>query len=90
MTGQKYGANALGLQRLLALGSYRTAWTWLHEIRHAMVRPGRDRLSGRVDIDETYIGGEKPGKRGRGAAGKALVVGNLSRCCAIFSFGLLS
>jgi len=74
LTSQKYGANALGLQRVLGLGSYRTAWTWLHKLRRAMVRPGRDRLSGTVQVDEIYIGGEKPGKRGRGAAGKALVV----------------
>lgn len=74
VTSQKYGANALGLQRMLGLGSYHTAWTWLHKLRCAMVRPGRDRLSGSVEGDETYIGGEKPGKRGRGAAGKALVV----------------
>jgi len=74
VTSQKYGANALGLQRVLGLGSYHTAWTWLHKLRRAMVRPGRDRLSGEVDADETYIGGEKPGKRGRGAAGKVLVV----------------
>jgi len=74
LTSQKYGANALGLQRVLDLGSYRTAWTWLHKLRRAMVRQGRDRLSGMVQADEIYIGGEKPGKRGRGAAGKALVV----------------
>lgn len=74
VTNQKHGVSALGLQRTLALGSYRTAWTWLHKLRYAMVRPGRDRLSGTVEVDETYIGGEKPGKRGRGAAGKALVV----------------
>lgn len=74
LTSQKYGANAMGLQRMLGLGSYRTAWIWLHKLRRAMVRPGRDRLSGTVDVDETYIGGEKPGKRGRGAAGKSLVV----------------
>jgi transposase-like protein len=74
VTSQKYGANALGLQRVLGLGSYRTAWVWLHKLRHAMVRPGRDRLSGVIEVDETYLGGEKPGKRGRGAAGKALVL----------------
>ena len=74
LTSQKYGANALGLQRVLGLGSYHTAWTWLHKLRHAMVRPGRDRLSGTVEVDETYIGGRKPGKRGRGASGKVLVV----------------
>lgn len=74
ITSQKYGANALGLQRVLALGSYHTAWEWLHKLRRAMVRPGRERLSGTVEVDETYVGGEKSGKRGRGAAGKALVM----------------
>lgn len=74
LTSQKYGANALGLQRMLGLSRYDTTWTWLHKLRCAMVRPGRDRLSGTVQVDEIYIGGEKPGKRGRGAAGKALVV----------------
>jgi len=74
LTTQKYGANAQGLQRVLDLGCYETAWTLLHKLRRAMVRPGRDRLSGTVQADEIYIGGEKPGKRGRGAADKALVV----------------
>lgn len=74
ITTQKYGTNALGLQRVLGLGSYRTAWIWLHKLRSAMVRLGRERLSGKVETDEIYIGGEKPGKRGRGAEGKALVV----------------
>jgi transposase-like protein len=73
ITNQKYGANALGLQRVLGLGSYHTAWRWLHKLRRAMVRPGRDNLSGLVEIDETYIGGERSGKRGRGAENKSLV-----------------
>jgi transposase-like protein len=73
VTGQKNGASALGLKRILALGSYGTAWTWLHKLRRAMVRPGRDCLSGIVEVDETFMGGEKPGKRGRGAGGKVLV-----------------
>jgi transposase-like protein len=73
IANQKYGANALGLKRLLGLGSYHTAWQWLHKLRRAMVRPNRDKLSGIVEVDETYVGGAKPGKRGRGAAGKALV-----------------
>lgn len=74
ITSQKYGTNALGIQRIFGLGSYRIVWAWLHKLRCAMVRPGREHLSGIIDIDETYIGGEKPGKRGRGAAGKTLVV----------------
>lgn len=73
ITSQKYGANALGLKRVLDLGSYQAAWEWLHRLRRAMVRPGRDRLSGCVQVDETYVGGRKPGKTGRGAEGKALV-----------------
>ena len=74
VTSQKIGVSALGLQRVLGLGSYRTAWTWLHKLRRAMVRPGRDRLSGTVEVDEIYVGGVKKGKRGRGADGKALVL----------------
>lgn len=73
VTNQKQGVSALGLQRMLGLGSYRTAWSWLHKLRCAMVRPGRDRLSGIIEVDEAYIGGPEPGKRGRGATGKALV-----------------
>lgn len=74
VTNQKSGVSALGLQRALGLGSYRTAWAWLHKLRHAMVRPGRDCLSGAIEVDEAYIGGKKPGKRGRGAEGKALIL----------------
>lgn len=75
ITTQKYGANALGLRRVVEPGCYETSWQWLHKLRRAMVRPGRDRLSGCVQVDETYIGGRKKGgKRGRGAEGKALVV----------------
>ena len=74
VVSQKSGVSALGLQRVLGLTRYETVWLWLHKLRVAMVRPGRDRLSGTVEVDETYLGGEKPGKRGRGAAGKALVL----------------
>jgi transposase-like protein len=74
VTSQKTGTSALGLQRVLGLGSYKTAWAWLHKLRRAMVRPGRDRLSGRVEVDETYIGGVDEGRRGRQKANKALVV----------------
>ena len=73
VTRQKHGMSALGLQRELDLGSYRTAWTLLHKLRTAMVRPGRDKLSGEIELDETYVGGPEPGKRGRGTHGKAIV-----------------
>jgi transposase-like protein len=75
ITSQKFGGSALGLQRVLGLNSYQTAWSWLHKMRRAMVRPGRDRLSGDVEVDETYVGGEsRGGKRGRGAERKSIVV----------------
>jgi hypothetical protein len=71
---QKNGVSALGLQRVLGFGSYQTAWAWLHKLRRAMVLPGRELLAGAVEVDETLVGGVKPGKRGRSADGKALVV----------------
>jgi transposase-like protein len=74
MTSQKQGVSALGLQRVLGLTRYETVWKWLHKLRHAMVRPGRDRIGGIIELDEIYIGGAKTGKRGRGAIGKTLVV----------------
>jgi len=74
VTSQKNGASAIGLQRLLGLGSYKTAWTWLHKLRRAMVRPGRDRLSGCVEVDETFYGGEEEGVRGRQTEKKSLIV----------------
>jgi transposase-like protein len=55
LTNQKQGVSALGLQRVLGLGSYQTAWTMLHRFRRAMVRPDRDRLKGQVEVDETYL-----------------------------------
>jgi len=73
VTSQKNGASALGLQRVLGLGGYLTAWTWLHKLRRAMVRPGRDRLGGNVEVDETLLGGVAEGPRGRGGKGKALI-----------------
>lgn len=74
VTSQKNGGNALGLKRILGFGSYQTAWSWLHKMRRAMVRPGRDRLSGRVEVDETYVGGKEEGVRGRHTEKKAIVV----------------
>ena len=74
VTSQKNGASAMGLQRVLGLGSYKTAWTWLHKLRRAMVRPGRDRLTGTIEVDETYWGGLEEGVRGRQTESKALIV----------------
>ena len=73
VTSQKNGVSALGLQRVLGLGSYETAWTWLHKLRRAMVRPGRDSLTGIVEVDETYVGGPEEGVRGRETETKAIV-----------------
>src|SRR4051794_11834260 len=75
VTSSKGGIAAAELQRQLGFGSYQTAWSWLHKLRKAMVRPDREPLAGRVEADETYVGGPRPGKRGRGAAGKTLVAG---------------
>ena len=74
ITTQKYGASAEGLQQILGLGSYKTAWTWLHKIRIAMVRADRTKLSGTIEVDETYIGGEEHSvSSGRGTGNKVLV-----------------
>jgi transposase-like protein len=74
VTAQKNGASALGLQRVLGLKKYETAWTMLHKLRRAMVRPGRDLLTGRVEVDECYLGGLEEGLPGRLKVEKALVV----------------
>lgn len=74
IVSQKNGVSALGLQKVLGLNRYETTWILLHKLRIAMVRPGREQLYGTVEVDETYIGGERPGKRGRGAADKSLVL----------------
>jgi transposase-like protein len=73
VTSQKNGVSAMGLQRVLGLKSYKTAWTMLHKLRHAMVRPGRDRLQGRVEVDEAFVGGEEAGVHGRQTETKAMI-----------------
>ena len=75
VTSSKGGISAMELKRQMGFGSYQTAWSWLHKIRKAMVRPERPPLSARVEADETYIGAPRPGKPGRGAAGKVKVAG---------------
>lgn len=73
VTSQKNGTSAIGVQRILGIKSYQTAWTWLHKLRMAMVRPGRERLMGTVEVDETYVGGLEEGVAGRETEQKALV-----------------
>jgi len=76
VVAQKTGTSAYNLKDFMGFGSYETAWVWLHKLRRAMVREGREKLSGIVEVDETYIGGEEigTGKQGRGAEEKSLVV----------------
>jgi transposase-like protein len=74
LTSQKNGVSALGLQRVLGLGSYKTAWAMLHKLRRAMVRPGRERLRGIVEVDEAYWGGQEAGVKGRQTQDKALII----------------
>jgi transposase-like protein len=73
MTSQKHGVSALGVQRSLGLGSYQTAWAMLHRYRVAMVRPGRERLAGHVEVDEAYVGGVEADAQGRKTDTKAIV-----------------
>jgi len=76
VVAQKTGVSASNMKDFMGFGSYETVWTWLHKLRRAMVRPGRDMLSGVVEVDETYIGGNESGsgKQGRGAETKTLVI----------------
>jgi transposase-like protein len=71
---QKTGGSAKGLQRLMGLGSYQTAWTWLHKLRRAMVRAGREKLSGSVEVDEAWVGGSEKGATGRQTRTKSQIV----------------
>jgi transposase-like protein len=73
-TTRKSGINALTLKELLGLRSYGTAWTWLHKLRSCTICTERKKLSGTVEVDEFYLGGQHPGTRGRGAAHKSVVV----------------
>jgi hypothetical protein len=72
---QKDGISALSLKRALEIGSYQTAWAMLHRLRSVLVRPGRERLQGTVEVDETFFGGEQPGLRGGRQRGKKSLVG---------------
>jgi len=77
MASTKTGISAKQLERELGV-TYKTAWRIFKEVRKLMsedVNP----LSGKVEVDETYIGGKHPGRRGRGASGKAVVMGMVER-----------
>lgn len=71
---QKNGVSALSVQTVLGFSRYDTVWTWLHKFRRIMILPKRDKLVGRIEVDETFIGGVKKGKPGRGAEGKIIVI----------------
>ena len=71
----KDGISALSVKRTLEIGSYQTAWAMLHRLRSVLVRPGRDRLAGMVEVDETYIGGHEEGLSGGRARGKKVLTG---------------
>ena len=74
MMSQKTGASAKNLQHTMGFRRYETAWTWLHKLRYAMIRPGRERLCGTVEVDETFIGGTEKDVKGRKTETKTLVV----------------
>lgn len=74
LMAQKTGISAKNFYDTFGFGSYQTTWGWLQKLRSVMIRPGRDRLSGRVELDGSYVGGQKEGKRGRGAESKTLVL----------------
>lgn len=75
LMSSKQGMSALELQRVTGLGSYQTAWTMLHKFRTAMTGTGREKLTGRVEVDESIFGGVDPDSQGRFLNGKALVIG---------------
>ena len=75
VTSSKGGISAKELQRQMGFRCYQTAWTWLHKIRRAMIRPDRKPLKGPIEVDEAFVGAAKSGPRGRGAEGKSQIVG---------------
>ena len=73
IVAHKYGANAVNVKRMLGVNSYETAWSWLHKLRRAMVRPDRDQFLGVVEVDETYVGGPEVETQGRHTEKRAIV-----------------
>jgi hypothetical protein len=76
VVAQKTGVSATNMTGFMGFGSDETSWHRLHKLRRAMVREGREKLSGLVEVDEACIGGKETGtgKQGRGAEEKSLVV----------------
>ena len=74
VVSQKSGVSAQGLSRALLMRREKTGWELLNRIRGGLIRKGREKLSGLVEVDEVFLGGVKPGKRGRGALGKVLIL----------------
>lgn len=72
-TTRKSGISSSRMKELLGFGTYRTAWTWLQKLRRRTIRDDREKLSGRVELDEFFIGGKRSGNRGIGADGKNIV-----------------
>jgi hypothetical protein len=73
MTNQKQGVSALGVQRALGLGSYQIGVADAAPLSRGDVRPGRERLSGLVEVDEGYVGGVEDGLDGRQTDTKSIV-----------------
>lgn len=75
----RHGVSGKELQRTLGV-TYKTAWRMGQQIRQLMAKAnGFEALAGHVELDEAYVGGRRPGKRGRGAAGKTIVMGMVER-----------
>ena len=75
---QKTGGSAKDLQKFLGLGSYQTAWSWLHKLRRAMINADREPLNGTVEIDDAFIGGKEEGVVGRETFKKVKIIVHLS------------
>lgn len=78
-TSTRHGVSAKELQRQFGC-SYKSAWRMGHEIRKYLAEiDGTTPIDGEVEVDETYVGGRRKGKRGRGASGKTVVLGMQDR-----------
>jgi transposase-like protein len=78
LTQSKKGVSACQIQRMLGIGSYKTAWYLCHRIRSAMIQVNRPKLTGTVEMDETYVGGKRKGgfvgRPGRGTNKEVVLV----------------